>query len=170
VATDPDSEMRFAKDLHDLAVRPPGEQAPGAFDWIILDTPPDLAFHTRRALAAAHYVIAPTSPGPYADSGLMQLFETADAMRGLMGTGAEILGCVVTKWQETPTHRDAFSQLYSEQLQPKGIRVFRTRIPFDANIVKDERERFRIPILSKKPAAMKYDELVEEVLAHVDNA
>lgn len=170
-ATDPDTELRFLEGLHDPSVRPPKTEPESAeFDWIIVDTPPDMSFLTRCALAGSRYVVAPTSPGPFAESGLQQLFDTMDAMRALAGGDIRLMGCLITKWQDNAHNNDALNLLKQYSLLQKGAMVFDTKIPYDPNIVTDERERFHIPGLSKKPGAVKYGEFVQEVVTYDSNA
>ena len=89
----PETELRFVRDLHDNSAKPVQFDG-GEFDWIILDTPPAMSLHTRAALAASHYVLAPVTPGPFAESGLEQLFKTIAAMQGLM---VQELKCLVVQ-------------------------------------------------------------------------
>lgn len=167
VATQANLEVRFVEALHDASLRPDR----GDFDWMILDTPPDMTLlQSRAALAAAHWVLAPTSPGPYAESGLQQLLDTISAVRGLVGQDVRMMGCVVTKWQGSNEHKDAVNQLKQVWLSPRGIFVLASTIRFDPNIAKEERGRFRLPGLKNKSGAVDYGRLVEEVIAYDDNA
>lgn len=163
IKSGPADELRFAEQLHGPDVRPPHFMDDGEFDWIIIDTPPDMTYRTRVALAAAHYVVAPFEVGPYPKSGLQQLFETVRAIRGLTGSSPQVLGCVVTKWQDNQVNRDALLAIKTEVLIPNHVRLFETRIKLDPNIVKDEKSRFQILKLGGKPAAVQYTQLAEEI-------
>lgn len=165
----PLEELRFAEDLHSSDVRPPQFIDGGEFDWIIIDTPPDMTYRTRAALAAAHYVVAPFEVGPYPKSGLQQLLETVRAVQGLTGTSLKVIGSVVTKWQDTQQNRNVLQLIERELLIPNHVPLFRTRIKLDPNIVKDEDNRFRIPGLGAKPAAVQYTQLAEEIREHVNH-
>lgn len=170
-ATDPSVELHFLQSLHSQAIHPPrSPEEDTAFDWIIVDTPPDVLFLTRCALAASHYVVAPTSPGPYAESGLQQLFDTMGAMRGLTGGDIRLMGCLITKWQDSAQNRQSVENLRQVNLAPKGIQIFETYIPFDTNVVRDERDRLGNKLLGKKPASLKYGEFTQEVVTYDDNA
>lgn len=168
VAT-PDAELRFVAQLHSPELHPPHYLDGGDFEWIIIDTPPEMSFRTRAALAAAHYVIAPTEPGIFEFSGLQQLFQTLDTMRGLMGRPISLLGCVLTKWKEDKVHKDFLEQLKQTLLGPRRVHVFDTRIPYDANVWRDEASHMRMPVFNNKPASKMYTTLVEEVLKHVSH-
>ncbi len=173
IKDEPAEELRFAEHLHDGAVRPPAFIDNGSFDWIIIDTPPEMTFRTRAALAAAHYVLAPFEAGPYPASGLQQLLDTMRAIRGLTGTDPtkelRLVGCVVTKWQDTKQNRDLVTKVDDTLLRPNHAALLATRITLDPNIVKDESGQFHVVALGAKPAAVKYTELAEEVLARVNH-
>jgi len=165
----PAEELRFAESVHANEVKPPAFMANGDFDWIIIDTPPDMTFRVRAALAASHFVIAPFEPGPYQSSGLQQLYDTVLAMKGLVGTRPRVIGCVVTRWQDNKQNRDTVALLEQNFLLPNQIPLFKTRINNDPNVQKDEASHFHIPGLGHRPAALQYTTLAEEVLHDVNH-
>lgn len=163
----PSEELHFAESLHASDIKPPAFMASDDFDWIIIDTPPDMTFRVRAALAASHYVVAPFEPGPYQSSGLQQLYETILAMQGLVGDRPKLLGCLVTRWVDNKANRDEVTKLENFFLTPNHIPLFETRIKLDANVQKDEGSKFHIPGLGHKPAALQYTTFAEEVMKHV---
>lgn len=165
----PDAELKFVAQLHSSELHPPHYLDGGDFEWIVIDTPPEMSLRTRAALAAAHYVIAPTEPGTFEFSGLQQLFDTLDTMRGLTGRAISLLGCVLTKWKDDKVHKDFAEQLKQTFLGPQKIHIFDTKIPYDANVWKDEASHMRLPVFTSKPASKMYTELVEEVVKRVSH-
>jgi len=163
----PEEELRFAASLHADEIKPPAFMTQAAFDWVIIDTPPDMTFRVRAALAASHFVVAPFEPGPYQSSGIQQLYDTVLAIQGLVGTRPKPLGCLVTRWVENKLNRDAVKALADLFLTPNHIPLFETRIKLDANVQKDEAGGFHIPGLGQKPAALQYTEFSQEVLKYV---
>ena len=166
----PEAELKFVAQLHSPELHPPHYLDGGDFEWIIIDTPPEMSLRTRAALASAHYVIAPTEPGIFEFSGLQQLFQTLDTMRGLTGRSISLLGCVLTKWKEDKVHKDFLEQLRQTLLGPQKVHVFDTKIPYDANVWKDEAGHMRMPVFNSKPASKMYTTLVEEVVKHVSHS
>jgi chromosome partitioning protein len=163
----PAEELRFAESLHASDIKPPAFMVNDDFDWIIVDTPPEMTFRVRAALAASHYVVAPFEPGPYQSSGLQQLYDTILAIQGLVGgSRPQLLGCLVTRWQDNKPNRDSIKDLENFFLKPNHIPLFETRIKLDPNIQKDEGGKFRLPGLSQKPAALQYTEFAEDMLKH----
>ena len=169
----PEVEVKFANDLHNQAVRPVPEDG-SHFDWVVIDTPPAIGVHTRAALAASHYVVAPAAPSVFAGSGLNQLFEAIDAMSAMSG-GASVLGCVITQWQDAQVRVDAQTRIET-MLQGSGIKRFKAIIPFDQNIERAHQETMSRGVtlfgLARRPGpgARGYNDLLQEVLEYVDNA
>ena len=160
----PAEELRFAESLHANDIKPPAFMANTDFDWIIIViTPPDMTFRVRAALAASHYVVAPFEAGPDQSSGLQQLYDTILAIQGLLGTRPNLLGCLLTRWQENKPNKDSVKDLDNFFLQFNHIPLFATIIKFDANIQKDEGGKFHLLSLGQKPAAQQYTEFTEEV-------
>lgn len=160
----PAEELRFAESLHASDIKPPAFMLNDDFNWIIIDTPPDMTFRVRAALAASHYVVAPFEPGPYQSSGLQQLYDTVLAIQGLVNGRPRLLGCLITRWQDNKQNRDSLKDLENFFLTPNHISLFATRIKLDPNIQKDEGGKFHLPGLGQKPAALQYTDFAEELL------
>ncbi len=165
----PSEELRFAESLHASSIKPPAFMTNDDFDWIIIDTPPDMTFRVRAALTGSHYVVAPFEAGPYQSSGLQQLYDTILAIRGLVGNRPRLLGSLRTRWAENKANQDAVKDLDNFFLRPNHIPLFETKIKADANVQKDEGGKFHLPGLGQKTAAIQYTDFTEEVLKHVHN-
>jgi chromosome partitioning protein len=123
----PDQEMAFVAALHDdKLVAADG----GKVDWIIMDTPPGQSFFTRSALAAAHYVLVPAALDTWAALGMNGLLDTASAMRGLMGSGVEVVGCLLTRYRPGPIKPDDMSK-FELDLSIRRVSLFETKIRHD---------------------------------------
>ena len=68
----------------------------GAYDFIILDTPPSLSLLTVNVLSYAKEVIVPCQTHPYAYSALDELFDTIFAVRENINTDLKVTGVVAT--------------------------------------------------------------------------
>ena len=131
----PERELRFVRALHDAALCvPDGEDKGKAFDWILIDTPPAQSFYTRAAIAASHGVIIPLEVEAFAARGVSRAASTIRAMHGLVGSGAEILGVVMTNWKPVPAaQKDKLTQLHAELLVEK-IELLLPEIPYDDKV------------------------------------
>lgn len=169
-STQPETELRFAADLHNSAITPPLYED-DAFDWIVVDTPPAISAHTRAALAASHFVVAPAIPRAYALHGLNNLFDAVEAQNALLGGGIQLLGGVVTHWEEVAPARDALKTLQSF-FDARRSRLFEAKIPLDRDIDKAQTKRVNFLGMSRRPSrgAIAYTALVEEVTTHANHA
>lgn len=172
IAAGPGIEMRFARDLHAFDIVPPANLDARPFDWIIIDTGPSMGLFTRSAFAASHNVLMPLAPGAFADMGLELLIDTVHTMTALTGHPIEILGCLVTQWQENPTNRQLLA-VAAQALNDVHVPMFATKIPWDKPHIEKAhletgRGRKKNLFTQKCPSAKAYLAFVEEVLGHVN--
>jgi chromosome partitioning protein len=160
-------ELQFMHDVHDSSLIPPVYQN-SAFDWIILDTSPNMSLRTRAALAAAHYVLAPTKTSEYDLQGLERLLETISTMNGLRGDNAVLLGAVVTQWDEKQANRAALLNLEGDLAKLK-VRLFDARIPFDSGLSRTPGTAYK-PSRNPSAGIAQYRELAKEVIRYVSGS
>lgn len=163
-----DVELRFAAELHDSTIKPPPFED-DAFDWIVLDTPPAMTLFTRAALAASQFVIVPTMVRAYGRQGMQILANEVHAIEALTGQPKQILGALVTHWEDNAVSRDQLAQT-SGQLAADGIGTLAARIPLDRNIDKSQVKRVNFLGMARRPTrgAVAYEALVREVIDHVN--
>lgn len=167
----PEKELRFVADVHDPLLVPPLFEDNAEFDWIVIDTPPAMTLCTRAALAASHFVIAPTIARAYAVDGLKMLIHTTRAMHGLVGGGSTIIGGIVTHWEENRPSTDHL-QAIQTVLDSYGIPTLEPNVPVDRDIDKAQTRRVNFLGMARRPSrgASAYRELVEEVIKRVHDA
>lgn len=68
----------------------------GAYDFILLDTPPTLSLLTVNVLNYAEEVVVPCQTHPYAYRALTELFDTIEAMQEELNPGLRICGVLAT--------------------------------------------------------------------------
>jgi cellulose biosynthesis protein BcsQ len=168
----PSDELTFVRAVHTSGLVAPDGQP---FDWVILDTPPAQSFFTRAALAAAHYVLLPVYADALAVYGTDGALHTAATMRGLMGSGVQLIGGVPTRWKRTPEADKALVAL-ADHLRSYGTRLLPIAIPDDGKVDKTIAKSeaggisgiFQIGS-TPGPAADAYRKLVKESLPHVNS-
>ncbi len=96
-------------------------------------------------------------------------------MRGLSGTGVDILGCVITNWRSNAATEKERQNLQNE-LAAADIGLFEQKIPFDANINRAHLTTIRGGLSSifsllrnPSPAARGYLELLKAVKARIED-
>jgi chromosome partitioning protein len=153
--------LKFAEDLNSPDMRPPLHAGP-TFDWILLDTPTADELRIRLALAASHFILAPAIPSSFAASGLDVLLRSVESVKGLMGSGVDVLGCFLTQCNQIKSVEDLIVGLQDE-LGLFNARLLRTTIPRSKSIETSHLRQtnlFGRSVLSM--VAKAYKQLVEE--------
>jgi chromosome partitioning protein len=174
----PTIQANFATALHAPEIVPTPISPGQDFDWIIIDTPPDMmSFYPRAAMAAAHYVLVPAIPEPYSNSGIRQLKFTFDAMNALLGDSAHIqmLGVLITRMENTGLKNTGLRDIETN-LTAIGLSRLDAMIPEDDSVGGAEHVQTQLkvgrdgifPFLRReRRAAAAYRKVVEEVQAYV---
>jgi len=95
------------------------------YEFIIIDVPPSLTLLTLNALTATKYVLLPVQSEFYALEGLSQLLETMQAVRKSLNPTLELLGVLITMFNNTTLSR----QVYDEVAKFFPGKVLDTKIP-----------------------------------------
>ncbi len=88
------------------------EGVDGAYDFILLDTPPSLSLLTVNVFAYTSEVIVPCQTHPYAFDALEELFDTLAAVQAEINPGLKVTGILATLYdQRTRVSRRVLDQL-----------------------------------------------------------
>jgi cellulose biosynthesis protein BcsQ len=166
-----DAKLRFVRDLHNSALMPLPALAARRFDWIVIDTSPQMGFLTCVALAASHYVLIALEPGAFADLGLHILLPIVKATGALTGKPTKMRTCVVTQWEDSAGNRGLLAKAKARRVN-EHIDILEPLIPDDPNHIEQAhlksiaggtRNRFNRASLSSRA----YTEVIEEVVHRV---
>ena len=100
----------------------------GDYDYIIIDTPPQLGLLMLNALTAATEVIIPFTPDRYSLAGIAQLSDTIDNTRRYLNSSLHIMGLLLSKTRD----REKLTRAVAAEL-PDIARTMETRV-FDTAI------------------------------------
>ena len=135
------------------------------YDFIVIDSPPNLGLLTVNALASSDGVIIPVAPGVYGLRGIAQLTNTIEQVRAhLSAPNLKILGVLVTLTDNTNLSQDTYDELRSQF----DDLVFETTIP--RNVATNEAHTRQLSILDYDPTgrgAEAYRAFASEVLKRV---
>ncbi len=138
------------------------DEVKNGFDYVIIDCPPSLGLLTINALAAADKVLIPVQAEYYALEGLGQLLETVDLVKENLNSNLQILGAVLTMFdQRNRLSQDVFQELY--KFFPN--KIFRSVIPRSVRLA--EAPSHGETILDydgRSKAARAYEKFAREVL------
>jgi chromosome partitioning protein len=137
----------------------------GAYDFILLDTPPSLSLLTVNVFTFAREVLVPCQTHPYAFGALAELFDTIDAVQEEINPDLEIIGIVPTLFDgRTKVSRDILQRLKEEDRY--ASLVFDTLIRLNTTIA--ESADVGKPVVFYRRGsfgAKDYVQLAEELLA-----
>lgn len=135
------------------------------YDYVLMDTPPNLGVLTLNALTASEHLIVPVSPALYSLLGINDLMQSFEKTRRNLNPGLKLLGVLVTMKDKRAT---VYRQIEGELREFFGDKVFRTVI---SRLAKSEEaivEGLGVSSLDPKcRLAGEYRQLAEEVLARL---
>ena len=154
------NEYARERRLHDLI-----SPIKNKYDFLLIDCPPSLGQLTINALTAAQSLIIPIQCEFYALEGLTKLLETEKLVKTRMNSELDILGVVMTMYDNRTT---LGKQVIEEVNKFFGNKVFNTKIPRTVKLA--EAPSYGQSILRYYPkgkGAIAYRELAKEVIKRV---
>ncbi len=168
-------ELTFAEQLLQPDVTHHPEIGQGAFDWIVIDTPPDMGFFTRCALAAANYVLIPLAPDIASSTGTRNIIDTIKAIQAFIGseTRVNILGAFITKFDSSQKTIERINAVI-DPLRKESVEILQTPIRDDNNVRRGYDESIKrsmhkaFDLFAREGhAGTDYQQLVKEILDYV---
>ncbi len=92
------ADLQFNRQGREFIIREALEHNMGAFDVVIMDTPPTLGILTVNALTSANTVVVPVSPDGYSLQGFYQLYDNIRAIKKYSNPDLKIGGILVTRY------------------------------------------------------------------------
>ena len=140
-------EMSLVGEMgRELFLRDALEPVLGAYDHVVVDTPPNLGLLTVNALVCADRVLAPVSAEDEASlHGIVELRQTIARLSERLGVPAPGLIALLTRWQRHRiSSREMEAALIAEALAPVG------RIPSRSALISKAAAR-RVPVALSAP-------------------
>lgn len=134
------------------------------YDYVIIDTPPNLGLLLQNALIAADGVIVPVTCGRYALQGMSRFIDTVNDVKAQPNPDLKVLGLLLVRYMgNTVLARDIVEGL-PELTNELGTEVFETKI---RNTVEVEKaQAVRMPLEQYSPestAAIDYIDFIQEL-------
>jgi chromosome partitioning protein len=135
------------------------------YDYIIIDSPPNLDILTVNIMTFSNKIIVPIKSDYLSLHGLVTLFDTYKKIKNNFNSELLIVGILLTMFNNTVR---ICAEVENEVRTKIGNLVFRTKIPQNVRIT--ESPSFQTPIIYHDPksiGAVKYKEFVDEVISRV---
>jgi chromosome partitioning protein len=131
------------------------------YDFIIIDTPPNLGVFTINALVASDYVLIPVQAEFFALEGLTQLLSVVDLVNTRLGRTLKILGMVVTMFN---SRTKSSNEVLEDVRKHYSRHLFKTIIPRNVTVTDSTMTGEPVVTYRKDASASKsYVELAKEV-------
>ena len=121
------------------------------YDYIIMDTPPNLGLLLQNALIAADGVIVPLSTSKYALDGMGQFIETVNEVKSMPNPNLKVLGLLFVKYMERKVLAKEVENGLPEILDQLGTSIFESKIRLDEAI--EQSQAARMPVYMYAPKA-----------------
>lgn len=153
----------------DLAIDPRGrfrlrdhlQQVLSSYDYILIDTPPDISTFTQSALVAAKEIIIPVDISVLAVAGLARIVRIINDIRAHYNPDLKILGVLGTKYDA----RTTLSEDTISEIQRHNLPMFKTKIRISVDIIRAQAARRPVGIFSPAShGAIDYNALADELL------
>lgn len=104
------------------------------YDVVLIDTRGDINALLIAALAASHYYVIPTFAEFDSISGLTAILPNIEEIRTNLNPSLTFLGCVITNFDNSGTHRNFADGLRQKVAKHGNFRVFDTMIPYSKTL------------------------------------
>lgn len=100
----------------------------GRYDFVILDTPPNLSVVTLNAFVASDYIIIPTEPKPFNFTGMRDLEDTIEDVRKNWNPTLKVLGVLLVKFNNRTNLNKQMKELIDKEASKLNTTCFETSI------------------------------------------
>lgn len=137
----------------------------GAYDYILIDSPPTLGCWVMNIMCASDYIIIPVEASPWGLFGLANMFEFYEQVK-LISPSLELMGIAITKASE---RKNYFKQTVETLSSLDNVRLLKSIIRIDSTV--EWSQDNSKPVMAYKKtsrAACEYMELAQEVMSYAD--
>lgn len=138
------------------------------YDFIIIDTPPQLGNLSFNALVASDYIIIPSDPRPAAFHGIQRLYNTIKTIQNSLNPSLKILGILLIKYNNRTILNRDLKAMIEDYAKEMNTEIFTTAIR--EGIAVAEAQTVREPLIdyakNSKPN-MDYERFTTELLQKI---
>ena len=137
----------------------------GAYDYIIVDTPPALGILTINALTACTGAIIPAQADRYSLQGIAQLNSTIETVKKYCNPSLSIMGIVITRFNGRSIIRREVAEMLERTADQLHTKLFSSKIRECTALVEAQATKQNIySYAPRSNATADYKALVDEIL------
>lgn len=141
------------------------ESLQGAYDYIIVDTPPALGILTINALTACTGAIIPAQADIYSLQGISQLNSTIETVRKYCNPSLSIMGIVLTRFNGRSIIRREVAEMLERTAEQLHTKLYSSKIRECTALVEAQATKQNIySYAPRSNATADYKALVDEIL------
>src|SRR5215471_7876498 len=132
------------------------------YDFIFLDTPPDVGPLTQSALIAATDVVVPIDLGYFSLDGLENMLDIIEQVRSVYNSNLNLFGIILTKYDS----RTTLARSTQEVIRAKGLPLLEPPIRICVEIIRAQMDRAPIEVFAPtSTASADYAAIAEQFLS-----
>ena len=142
----------------------------GAYDYIIVDTPPSIGVALKNVLAAVDYVIIPVEESGWSLDGLMDFANVLDLARD-NNDKLQVAGILTVKAKERTRKSKRMGELAWQVAEKLGTKCFRTKIR-ESVVCTEALTEYYVPLNEYAPNSTTntdYKKFVDELMEELSN-
>jgi chromosome partitioning protein len=139
------------------------EPVKNAYDYVLIDCPPNLGLLTINALMASNHVLIPMAAEFYAMLGVSLLINTVNSIRDAANPGLSVLGIIHTRYKHTVHAREVVERTKAEL--GNSIHVFEATINESTRFPEASGQGTTVfEIAPDIPGAVAYRQIAKEII------
>lgn len=159
------ADMEFSQAGREFLLKEAIEELRGDYDYIVIDTPPNLGITTTNVIVASDYTIIPMKASKYSVQGLSQLLNTIKVVSGYYNKAHQIKGVLITQYDGRTNIRKNIKSVVEQVLEAQDIHVFQTVIRNGVAVEEVQYTRESLFAKKKNPVTEDYRQFIDELLA-----
>ncbi len=156
------------RDTHRTRLKRSLDALRGRYDFVVIDTPPELGYLMTTSLIAADWLLIPTFPSGYDMKGLIDLARTAEKVRQRFNPDLELLGVLLGNFNHVARlDRDLYARL--QETYGEGV-LFSTTV--NTSVRHREATVYNRTIFEHapdQPASQQFAKVARELIGRIDS-
>lgn len=163
------ADMQFLKAGRLKMLKKAFQHLKDGYDFVIIDTPPNLGILSLNAFLVSDYVVVPMAADSFSLKGIRLLKQTLDEVQEETEKGISIIGLLLTKYSDRTNVAKLLEKSIQSAAKLLNTKVFESRIR-QATVLQ-ESQIAKIDLLEyapKAPVTADYNAFVKELLERIE--